>query len=134
MILEGLIQRVEQDFDADRFWEEIIGATEHGLDHGPGIGLPGQDDHRDQLVAVLDFRQQVNPVRIRETEVEQNDLRISCLEVVEGGGGRVHRIDRVPFRHQPFAQHLGRQRVVLDDENPACSGLCGHIHLDCNRH
>ncbi len=48
----------------ERRREKIVGTAEHRLDHGPGVGLAGQDDHRDQLVAVLDLGQQVDSVLV----------------------------------------------------------------------
>ena len=72
-----------------------------------------------------DLADHLEPVDVREADVEQDDVRVIALHDIERRltGPRADDVDLAPLQGEPEADGFDDVRLVVDDQDPHQAGL-----------
>jgi hypothetical protein len=115
--LDGLVKDVDKPGLVHRLLEEVERPRLPRLD-GPGHATLGahHDDLRG-LVGLLEAAQQGYPIRVRQLEIGENDIRAPLPEDLLAPGANQCRSNFVAFGFDHDTKPLGHRRFVVDHED-----------------
>ena len=112
-----------------RLLDEVDGAAfqrAHGERH---VAVPGQEDDRDRVAALVQFILQVETAHARHADVEEQATGALRPIDVEKGLCRIERFNAHAGSAQEHAEGIAHRLVVVDDEDGLLEGDVGGVHF-----
>ncbi len=106
---------------AERLGHIVVGAEIEGLHLGGLVAAAREHHDRHALVLAAQQAQELEPLHVRQAEIEDDQVRLARRELERRLA--VRRLeDLVALRAQPHPQQLADRRLVIDDQDAEWGG------------
>ncbi len=114
---QGTPHAVKQRLAGEGLFQEIVGTGAHGLHRQLDVTVPGDEDHRQLVVACAQLLQQLQPVDPRHADVTDHHplpvRRQACSQAAS-----IAQADHLePGQVEGLAQRLAQMRIVVDQHH-----------------
>src|SRR5262245_15966892 len=116
---------VDEDFELaenDRLHKVVVGACLHRIDRSLHAAVSGDADNFDPRVTNPNLLHHLEPMPVRQIQVQQDNVEFGLIEKLDPLGGRARSQDLIAASLEITLDVLGEDFLVLDQEDTA-----GHL-------
>ena len=115
--LEGVAQGHAEVLEVDGLGDVVVGAEPHRLHRRADIGVGGHDDHLDVGMALLDLAEHLDPVRVGQLEIQQEEVGALLPDGRHGSRAVLRGLDVVAELLERLLEGPANQALVVNDQH-----------------